>query len=175
MPDGCDGALPGFAQQVLEFGEGLFDRIEIGAVGRQIEEPGAGCADRLPDSFVFVTAEVVEDDRVAMRQLWNKHLLNIGEEAFAIDRAIEDVRSDDAGSGQPGDEGLGQPMAVRNIRDAPFAHRTPAIKRRHVGLGPCLIDTDKTRDVNVRLHPEPRGAPPGHVGPLLFGGVKRFF
>jgi precorrin-6B methylase 2 len=34
--------LSGFAEESLEFGEGHFDRIEIGGVGRQQEELGAG-------------------------------------------------------------------------------------------------------------------------------------
>lgn len=35
------GTLSGFAHQVLELGEDLLDRIEIGAVRRQEQEPGA--------------------------------------------------------------------------------------------------------------------------------------
>ena len=35
LPCGVDGSLGGFAQQQLELGEDLFDRIEVGRVGRQ--------------------------------------------------------------------------------------------------------------------------------------------
>ena len=37
-----DGALLDGAHPVLDLGEGLFDRIEVGRVWRQIPEPGAG-------------------------------------------------------------------------------------------------------------------------------------
>ncbi len=45
-PGGLDGARIGFAQQGLELGKDLFDRIEIGRVTRQEEQLGAGGADQ---------------------------------------------------------------------------------------------------------------------------------
>jgi hypothetical protein len=44
----------GFSQRGLQFGERLFDRIEIGAVGRQVAQRRAGPLDRLPDAGHFV-------------------------------------------------------------------------------------------------------------------------
>ena len=40
-PGGLDGALIGLAQQAFEFGEHLLDRVQIGRVGRQEEQPDA--------------------------------------------------------------------------------------------------------------------------------------
>jgi hypothetical protein len=42
----ADGALLG-AHLVLDLGEGLFDRIGVWAVWRQVPEPGAGGFDQL--------------------------------------------------------------------------------------------------------------------------------
>ena len=39
----------GFAQQVLELGKDLLDRVQVGAVGRQEQEPGTDAADRGTD------------------------------------------------------------------------------------------------------------------------------
>jgi hypothetical protein len=50
---------------VLELGEELFDRIEVGRVFRQKQQPCAGGADRLAHRLALVAAEVVEDDDVA--------------------------------------------------------------------------------------------------------------
>ena len=122
-----------------------------------------------------MAAEIVHHDDIARGELRYENLLDISEEGSGIDRAIEDIGCYEAQRSEPGDEGLGQPVAVRNARDASFAHRAPAIKRRHVGLGPRLIDKDEARDVNARLHPEPCGAPSCHVRALLFGGAKGFF
>ena len=41
VDQGVEGSRLGFAQQGFEFGEPLLDRVEIGAVGRQVEQPGA--------------------------------------------------------------------------------------------------------------------------------------
>jgi hypothetical protein len=39
--DGLGGSLCGFAQPVFELGEELLDRVQIGRVFRQVEEPSA--------------------------------------------------------------------------------------------------------------------------------------
>ena len=53
------------AQVRLELGEGHFDGIEVGAVGRQKHEPGASLADGLFGGRAFVGGQVVQDDDVA--------------------------------------------------------------------------------------------------------------
>ena len=79
------------AENGFELGEDLFDGIEIGPVGRQVER---GCADRL-NGLVYagdlVGGEVVHDDDVARGQgrrglfeAWTQR-----KEACAVDRAIE--------------------------------------------------------------------------------------
>lgn len=40
-----NGSRLGLAEQGLELGEDLFDRVEVGGVGRQVEEAGAGGTD----------------------------------------------------------------------------------------------------------------------------------
>ena len=58
LVDGLDGSLCGFAQPMLELGEELFDRVEIGRVFRQVEEPGAGGTDGASYSLALVRAEI---------------------------------------------------------------------------------------------------------------------
>jgi hypothetical protein len=48
------GARIGFAQEGLELGEDLFDRVEIGRVARQEEQFGAGGSDQVADGLAFV-------------------------------------------------------------------------------------------------------------------------
>lgn len=67
---------------MLDLGKGLFDGVEIGAVGGQEEKAGTGCPDGLADGFAFVAAEIVEDDGVAGRQFRNKDLLDMGLSGF---------------------------------------------------------------------------------------------
>jgi len=47
VPKAVDGALGGLAEQGFKFGEELFDRIEIGRIRRQVEQPCAGGFDGL--------------------------------------------------------------------------------------------------------------------------------
>ena len=60
-------ALLGFAHQVLELGEDLLDRIEVGAVRRQEQEMGTGVADRGAGGLALVRAQIVENDEAASR------------------------------------------------------------------------------------------------------------
>jgi hypothetical protein len=100
-----DRSFLGLAHPVLDLGEGLLDRIEVGRVGRQVPEPGAGGLDRLPDSRRLVGAEIVEDDDVAWFQDWNELLFDIGAEALAVDRPVEDARCGEPVAAQRAEEG----------------------------------------------------------------------
>ena len=57
-----------FAQDVFELGEGLFDRVEIGPVGREKPKFGSGGFNRDFDGGALVSAEVVHDHDVAGAQ-----------------------------------------------------------------------------------------------------------
>ena len=65
VPETSDGALRSLAQDGLELGEGVLDRIEVGAVGQEEEEVRAGGLDQRPDLGSLVARQVVHDDDVA--------------------------------------------------------------------------------------------------------------
>ena len=81
---------------VLDLGEGLLDRVEVGRVWRQIPEAGAGRPDRAPHGGRFVAAEIVHHDDVAFAQHGRELLLDIGAKALAVDRPVEDARGGEA-------------------------------------------------------------------------------
>ena len=56
----------GGAQQRLELGEGLLDRVEVRAVGRKVEQARARCFDGLAQAGDLVGRQGVEDDRVGL-------------------------------------------------------------------------------------------------------------
>jgi hypothetical protein len=62
-----DGSLGGFSQERLQcqLGEGVFNRVEVRAVGREIEKLGAGRFDHLTHSRAFVARRIVHDHDVA--------------------------------------------------------------------------------------------------------------
>src|SRR5262249_55119056 len=91
-----DRALLSGAHPVLDLSEGLFDRIEVGGVWRQIPASGAGGFNQAAQGSRLVAAEIVHDDDVARLKLRDENLLNIGTEAFAIDWAVEQAGCSEA-------------------------------------------------------------------------------
>jgi hypothetical protein len=97
VADACPGALDGsfgcFSQQMFELGEDLFDRVEIGAIGRQEEQPCAGSPDRGTNGSALVAAEIIQDDDVAWPKRWDENFFDVETEGLAVDRTVENLRS----------------------------------------------------------------------------------
>ena len=95
--------------------------LRSGLIGRQEEQLGAGRADRVAHGLALVTAEIVDDDDVAGLERRHQELLDIGQEAFAVDRPVDHARGVDAVVAQRGEEGQRPPVAMRGFGDQPFA------------------------------------------------------
>ena len=163
------------AQARFALGKDLFDRIAVGAVGGQIEQVRASRLDRLTHPGHFVTGQIVQDDAVARLEGGSEHLFNRGDEAGAIERAVEDGGGGEVVGSQGGNEGGGFPMAVEDLRHEAGAAPTPPIAARHLRLERGLVEEDEVGAVELRR----LGAPvlPGRpdIRPLLCGGVQDFF
>jgi hypothetical protein len=70
--------------------------IEVGTVGRQVEQDSACLFDQRSHVWTLVAREVVHDDDVAGAQLRDENLLGVDLEGIAVDRAIEHERGDEA-------------------------------------------------------------------------------
>ena len=68
-----------------------------------------------------MAAEIVHDHEIAGQDRGEQHLLDMGSEAFAVDRSIEKPRRVNMVVAQGGDEGYGFPAAIGNFGDEPFA------------------------------------------------------
>lgn len=174
VPKASDGSARHFAQRVFEFGEELFDWIEVGAVGGQEPLAGSRCFDGLSNSGDLVGAQIVHDDDVAGRQGRRQNLLDIGEELFAVDGAVEDTGRCDAVAAQSGQESRGLPMSEGRVSDQPLAFFASAIAGRHVGRSPGLVDNQPSR-IEAWLRFAPIGASGLDISPALLGGAKRLF
>jgi hypothetical protein len=160
---------------VFELGEEHFDRVEIGGVLGQEEELGASGADGLPNGLAFVRAEIVDDDDVARLERGHEDLLDVLEEALAIDGSVDQPRCGDPIVTQSGQEGHGLPAAVWRFAWQPLSARRPPAKRRHVGLGPGFVDEDQARGVDAVLIGHPLQAPPRYIRPVALAGDQRLF
>jgi hypothetical protein len=125
---------------MLDLGKGLFDRIEVRRVRRQVPEPCTGGPDHTAEFSRLVAAQIVHDDDVALIQDRNELLFDIGAEAFAIDWAIEDARGRELVAAQGPKESKCTPVAM--WREAPQARAlwSPSAQRSHAGFDPGFID-----------------------------------
>ena len=160
---------------MFELGEELLDRVQIGRVFRQVEEPGAGGTDGATHGIGLVRAEIVHDDDVAVSQGRDQNLLDVEKEGFAVDRPLDEPRRGDAIVAQSGHEGHGLPAAVRHLGFDALTARRPAPQRRHVGFGPGLIDEYQPGGVDPLPILGPLRPAAGHVGAILLGGNQRLF
>jgi hypothetical protein len=170
-----DGSGSGFSQDGFELGDRLLDRIEVRAVSRQIAHACACGFNGLANADDFVAGEVVEDDRFAWFESGREDLLDIGAEAFAVHRPVEDTRSGQAAGSQRRNQGNRLPVAARNGSDEPLAARVSAISAGHVGGGPGFINKDQFFGIQIALAGDPVATRLGNVWAFLLGSVLRLF
>ena len=175
LPGCFDSSLRSFSEQRFQLGEHLLDGIEIGTVRRQEEKVRADSTDGSAHGVALVATEIVHDYDVAGLQRRYEELLDIGFEAFAVDRSIKDARRVDPVVPQGRKECEGLPMPVRRLSAQALPFRPPAVGTDHIGLGPSLIDEDEAGGINLSLMPFPACPSARDVGPVLLAGQQRFF
>lgn len=113
--DLVERAGPCGAEKRFELREGLFDRIEVGTVGRQEPEPRADALDRRLHLRLSVHGQIVEDDDIPGVQRRREDLLDVGEKRGIVDRAVEDGGRGQAADAQGGDDGMRLPVPARGV------------------------------------------------------------
>src|ERR1700727_2241774 len=111
----------------------------------------------------------------ALREDGRENLLDISAETCAIDRSVDDAGRGEPVATQPRQKCEGPPSPEGRFGDEAFASGASAMSAGHVGLGPGLVDEDKSPGVDLRLTRLPLLTPPGDIRPVLFGGAKAFF
>jgi len=149
--------------------------VEVGRVGRQGREPGAGCEDCTACRPSPMAAEVVENDDVSRAEHRQQELLDVGAEDHPVDGAVDDARGGERIGSEGGKKGERAPAAVGREALQPLSLDAPAAHRGHVGLDPGLIDEDEALRVEMADRASPARAPPGDVGAMLLTGECGFF
>lgn len=103
------------AEERLQFGEGEFDGIEVGTVGRQKSQQRTGVLNRRPHLGLFVGGEIVEHDDIARAQRGHQHLLDVRAEGVIVHRPIEHGRGRQARGPERRDDCVRLPMAARRV------------------------------------------------------------
>lgn len=136
---------------MFEFGENLFDGVQVRGVFGQEEELGSCLSDCMPDSLAFVASKIVHDNDLARFQRRDQTVLDPGEEHLAIDRAIEEAGSLYPIVAKRRDKGHGPPSAKGRLSNDALAARPPSTKRGHIGLRPSFVDEDQALGINPPL------------------------
>ena len=152
LPEGVEASGGDASEMGLEFGEGHLDRVEIGTIGRQEEEPGASVGEALGGAAAFVDGEIVEDDDIALRQGRCELGLDVEIECDAIHGLVDDPWCAQPVAAQAGDEALGPPMSERGRGGKPLSAAAAASQPDHFGVDRGLVDEDEP----VRLDPHQR-------------------
>jgi hypothetical protein len=76
---------------------------------------------------------------------------------------------------QGGKEGHGRPTTMRHLGRQALALRAPTTQRRHVGLGPGLVDEDEAGRIDAILVGHLLLAPTRYVRTVPLAGNQRLF
>lgn len=162
----------------FEFGEGHFDRIEIGTVWRQEEEP---CPSLLEDGlgfFAFMAGEIIENDDITRFESWGELRLDVGLEDSAVHGAIDDPGCGQTIAPQSGDKGLSAPMSEGRMGFQALSAPRPPPQPGHFRGRAGLVDEDKP--VWFLAHAGLAALPPDpafrhHLSAFGFGCQQCFF
>ena len=158
-------------QARFEFRKDLFDGIKVWAVGGQVEQLGASRLDRVAHPDYFMARQIVHADRVARLEGGGEDLFDIGHEAGAIDRTIEDGGGGEVVGAERRNDRRGLPVAVRDFRHEAGPPATAAIPARQLCLQGRLVQEDEAGAVPLRGL-RPPGLPGGpDIRSVLCGGV----
>ena len=175
VPEAVHSPLADLSEHGLELGEGLFDGVEVGAVGR---EEAQGCACRL-DPFAyrcpFVARQVVHDDDVTGPQFRHEHLGDIGFEPVSVDRTIQHHRRDHAGHAKARHQCGGFAVAMREAHAQALAPGAAAMAAGHVGRGPSFVDEDEPFGIEIELAVEPVMSLLQDIGTILLDSMASLF
>lgn len=162
----------------LQFGERHFDRVEVGGVFGQKQEPGPLFVKRLRCAGALVNVQIVQDDNISRSQGRGELRFYVGVECRAVQRTGDDPRSHQPVAAQTGNECLGLPFSVRRLAGKPVSAQAASAQRGHVGLHAGFIHKDEPPGLTAHaglavLTPfNPRRF---HIAAFFLRGQQRFF
>ena len=163
------------AQMGFEFGKGQFDRVKIGAVGRQVAQAHAPVRENVADALDFVGGQVVQDECISPLQVRTEDFLQIDREDFGIDRPIHQKRGRETFVAEGGNKGGTPPMTVWDGTEAAFTLGAAAMEPGHFSVQAGFVQEHQPAYIPTGLLAAPAHPCRLNVGPVLFGGARRFF
>ena len=117
---------------------------------------------------------VVSDDDVAWLQGRHQDLFDVGAEALAIDRAVEDTRCGQPRDPQRSEKRAGLPAPAGGVVVDARATRGPAVPPKQLGGDAGFVQKHEVGDVPGRRRRVPRDPRGRDVRPIVLGRADRF-
>ena len=175
VPQHFARSAAGLPEDGFQFRKGVLDRIEIGTVFREKPETRADPFNRAADSRTLVTRQVVHDDDVAGCERRGQDLLDVSEEAGAVDRAIKHGRRGEARDAERREKRRGVPAAIWRMVGHAGAVEAAPISPHEVGPHATFIKKYEARRIELGRRGVPRGPGERDVSAVVFGRAYRFF
>ncbi len=179
---GFDGVIEGLYGACLHGSESCFelrpcllDRIEVGRVGRQVEQGSSAGLDPLPYAGDLVGAEVVHHDDVSGSQLRAQHLVQVGEEDLAVGGGLDGHSGDDAVHAQRAQDGEHLPVAAGYVVAHSLASLGAAIEPSHLRRDAAFIQINQVFRSDRPDTCEEGLAAEEVLFRVALGGVQRLF
>lgn len=174
-PEALGRATARLAQDRLELGEAEFNGIEVGAIGRQVPELGAGGGDAVVDALDVMGRQIVGDHNVAGLECGRQDLIDVGQETLPIHRTVEHARRRQPLDTQGGNEGARLPPALRRVVGDPLSASAASIPTDQIGGDTAFIEKDEAQGIQCRSGRLPVVARRADIRPVVFGRAYRFF
>lgn len=155
--EGGDGTGLERTQLLFDLCPALFDRVEVGRVGRQVAERRAGLFNEFPYTVHFVSSQIVHDDQLTGLQLRTQDVFEISTEDISVGGRFDGHRGHPAGNTDCSQDCQCAPAAGRNsFFDARAVPRT-SITPGHLRGDAALVNEDELRRIDLSgfLLPEP--------------------
>lgn len=175
VADGVEGARVHSPEEALELREDLLNRIEVGTVGREVQQVHACRLQALANAGHLMCGQIINDDDAARPHFRDQTFLEPLLEDCAGHRAREQLRGENAVMSQTGNEGGCHPMAVWYLGEELLALVAPTMAARHRGVRAGLVDEYQRCKVETGLRRLPEFAGQSDVRPILLSREDRFF
>jgi len=163
------------AQGLFDFAPQGLDGIEVGRIGREVQQPSADRFEGFPDAWDFVRRPIVQNDYLAGVQGRREPLLHPSPEHFTVQGALKKPRSTGTLQTNAGDQGAGLIVSLRDARSQSCAAQRAAPQPGHLGVGSAFVHEHPTGRGLDRQLLMPTRPSFGDVGTFLFGGGQSFF
>lgn len=127
------------ADEVLDFGPAIFDRVKLWGVRREKENLSSSFFDETESFVILVDDEIIEHDDMITLEIRNKEFSDKNAKSRFIKPALKEHLGEHSSNGESTDERVMLPLLHAGWLEQSLASRSPAIEKRHIQIKPCLI------------------------------------